>query len=37
MIITLKYYIIINKMYLYNYGDKIIFMNELEKNYIKNN
>jgi len=24
-------------MYLYNYGDKIIFMNELEKNYIKNN
>jgi len=37
MVITLNYYIIVNKIYL-NYNDKITHDNELENknNYIKN-
>jgi len=33
--ITLKFYVIVNKIYLYNYSDKIKVWQNIKNNYIK--
>ena len=35
MTITLKFYVIVNKIYLYNYSDKIKVWQNIKNNYIK--